>query len=161
MMNEEPTTDHAWLASWPLAVVLFVAVGYGLRLPGLESAQPEKKDDRVLVVAVRRLPEFVSPATAWTNAEKQVLPLLFEGLAEPTGASLGARYRPELAADLPPGGGLQMRLRLRPGAKWSDGTPVTTADVRHTYALAAGRAPAWKDLFELPRLQSPSEITWV
>jgi peptide/nickel transport system substrate-binding protein len=65
-----------------------------------------------------------------------------------------------LAAELPASDGLQVRLRLRPGARWSDGSQVSAADVRHTYALLAARAPAWKDLFELPRLQSPSEITW-
>jgi ABC-type oligopeptide transport system substrate-binding subunit len=145
---------------WRLAGVLILILAATCLLSQIAAGQQDKKDQRVLLVAVRHLPEFVAPGTAWTSAEKQILPLLFESLAEPTGATLGARYRPGLAAELPVGDGLQARLRLRPGAKWSDGSPVSAADVRHTYALLAGRAPAWKDLFELPRLQSPSEITW-
>jgi ABC-type transport system substrate-binding protein len=161
MTNDELRTESEGrrVLRWLLASAVLAAGGVGM-MSMLDAAQPDKKDGRVLIVAVRRLPEFLSPGTAWTNAEKQIVPLLFGSLAEPTGAALGARYRPELALELRAGDGLETRLRLRPGAKWSDGTPLTAADVRHSYALLANRAPVWKDLFELPRLQSPSEITW-
>src|SRR5687768_932253 len=118
--NERPRATGR--LSWAVAGVclLIALIAATSIVPQLGAGQPDKKDQRVLVVAVRRLPELISPGTAWTNAEKQVLPLLFESLAEPTGATLGARYRPGLAVQLPAGDGLQVRLRLRADAKWSD-----------------------------------------
>ncbi len=86
----------------------------------------------VLVVAVPRLPELMSPSFARTDAERAALDLLFEPLVRPVYDSLTGRgYEPALAAELP-----QLVVRGRDvsltDAMWSDGTPVTSADVRAT-----------------------------
>jgi peptide/nickel transport system substrate-binding protein len=118
----------------------------------------------ILYVGVRSLPEFLSPATAWTDPERQAVELLFERLLrESYDEGLGERYRPELAAGPPtviPGG---RRFRLRPGARWSDGRRVTALDVRHTAQLLARadlpwRTPEWADLLEPPTAPDPLRI---
>jgi ABC-type transport system substrate-binding protein len=125
------------------------------RLPGLRDALLKRQGAYpVLYVGVASLPERLSPATGWTDPEKQAVELLFERLvAEVYGEAHGERYQPRLAAALPeplPGG---RRCRLRPDAYWSDGGRVTSADVRHS-ALLLGRSPAWADLVEPPSIES-------
>jgi peptide/nickel transport system substrate-binding protein len=72
-----------------------------------------------------------------TGYEALVGELVYGALAEigPDG-----NYYPELAADLPTlanGGlsedGLTVTWKLRPGVRWSDGQPFTSADVRYTW----------------------------
>ncbi len=106
---------------------------------------------RVLYVAVPELPENLSPATAWTTAERAALDLLFSRLVqvrleEPP----GQRYETDLAAKLPERDGLHLHAQLREDRYWSDGERVTAADVRHTaYLLRA--TSTWRDLVEVPR----------
>src|SRR5262249_36986189 len=55
-----------------------------------------------LNVGVRRLPEFLTPDKASTEAERQAIELLFEGLIKPISeADKGTRYAACLAADRP------------------------------------------------------------
>jgi len=123
-----------------------------------------KKQWHVLLVAVRQLPESLSPATATTDSEKRCLDLLFENLVRPrASASLGSYYEPELARSLPMASGLQRRFDLGRRAYWSDGERVTSADVRHTAQLLSqsGAATAWRDLYEVPRFEGdPFRLTF-
>jgi ABC-type oligopeptide transport system substrate-binding subunit len=139
------------------AMVLLFLQGVGDFLPAQEPpARENPAKSKILYVGVHELPEFLSPATAWTDSETQAVELLFEGLAEPRyDLRWGQFYRPQLALTLPdimPGG---RRFRLPRNARWSDGTAVTSLDVRHTAQLlkASGRAPEWLDLLEEPRVE--------
>jgi ABC-type transport system substrate-binding protein len=108
---------------------------------------------RVLNVAVRRLPEYLSPATAWTNAENQALNLLFSRLVQARfDEPPGQQYEPDLVAELPRADGIRRNIRLRRDAYWSDGERLTTADVRHTAQLLE-RTSTWRDLIEPPRYE--------
>jgi ABC-type transport system substrate-binding protein len=135
------------LAAWP-------------RLPGLRDELERRRGTyRVLYVAVRALPERLSPATATTDVERQCLELLFQGLVEVrTDAAQGRYYRPVLAERLPPATGVDRAVRLRRDVYWSDGEHFTTADIRHTVQLLTrpdlpGRTTIWRELLEPPRFE--------
>jgi peptide/nickel transport system substrate-binding protein len=119
----------------------------------------------VLYVGVKSLPKYLSPATAWTDAERQAVELLFEGLVEPYFDAGGVwRYHPALAEGRPRVTFLGREFQLAHDAFWSDGKRVTATDVRHTVGLLkkadlAGRNTAWADLVEDPRVEgTPYQI---
>jgi ABC-type oligopeptide transport system substrate-binding subunit len=122
-----------------------------------DAKQPAANTPKaILFVGVRELPESLSPATAWTDVETQSLELLFEALVQQRyDPKVGQIYVPELAADFPAPLGGGRRFRLAAGARWSDGTAVTSLDVRHTAQLehGSGRAPEWEDLLDEPRVE--------
>ncbi len=140
------------------ALLIFPGAQVVPAVPNPQDASANRQEEQpVLYVGVRDLPEKLSPATAWTDSEIQAVELLFESLAEPRyDRELGQFYRPELAVNLPEPGGGGRRFRLPRDARWSDGKPVTSFDVRHTAELLArsGRAPEWHDLLEEPRVES-------
>src|SRR5262249_54710203 len=106
-------------------------------------------DFSVLHVGVRSLPQFLSPATASTDVEKQALDLLFEGLVKyRPHAPGGPRYEPVLAADTPRLTPLGRVFHLHRQAFWSDGTRVTAPDVRFTVDLLREKNWAWAELLD-------------
>jgi peptide/nickel transport system substrate-binding protein len=129
------------------------------RLPGARDELEKRRGTyQVLRIAVRTLPEALSPATAWTDVEKQSLDLLFEGLAQAREHPvLGKSYRPILVDHLPDGD-TQAQIRLRRDLFWSDGSRLTAADVRHSLQLCrqegnAGRNSAARELLQEPRFE--------
>jgi peptide/nickel transport system substrate-binding protein len=148
------------LADREAAERLAEALGIWPRLPGLYDALLRRRNAYpVLHVGVRALPEFLSPAAARTDAERQAVELLFEGLLRQTyDPDQGQRFLPQLADGAPeaiPGG---HRFSLDRDAFWPGGERVTAADVRDTVLLLKGHAapgvpPAWAaDLVEDPLL---------
>jgi peptide/nickel transport system substrate-binding protein len=132
------------------------------RAPGLRNdLEKLKKTYRVLHVAVRNLPENLSPATAWTDAERGALDLVFDRLVQvQLDDVLGQRYLPDLAKQLPHPEGTRLSVQLRRDAYWSDGERLTTADVRHTAQLS-GRTSMWRDLVSVPRFEGdPFSLTF-
>lgn len=92
-------------------------------------------------------PVTVTPLTARTRAERTLVGLLFSGLTRlgPDGLP-----RPDLAASWASSeGGKVWTFRIRPDARWHDGTPVTAADVVFTVA-------ALKD----PDAPGPAAASW-
>ena len=132
------------------------------RLPDARDALERRKGTfQTLVVAVRSLPMHLSPATAWSESEKQALELLFDRLYRvEQRQGLGKRYRPLVATALPTGA-LTATILLRSDAYWSSGERLTAADLRHTAYLmnqtdAAGRSALWRDFLERPPLAGKS-----
>ena len=98
-----------------------------------------------------------------TGYERLAGELVYSGLAEigPDG-----NYYPELAAELPTlanGGlsedGLTVTWHVRPGVRWSDGAPFTSADVRFTWA-ALRDSGIWAPGFDLIQdIETPDDFT--
>src|SRR5262249_2666757 len=137
------------------------------QLPGLRDSVLNRRNAySILYVGVRRLPELFSPATAWTDAEKQAVELLFEGLVQPVHTKANEHFEARLAARLPLAPdratpGWERTFALRRDAYFSDGQRVSSVDVRHTVLLLSdpqrpGRAPAWSDIVEVPRVEGGS-----
>jgi ABC-type transport system substrate-binding protein len=110
----------------------------------------------VLGVGVRSLPVNMSPATAYTDSERQAVELIFDSLVKVTVEADGSQsYAPDLADKLPRYWPLVRSFRLIHDAKWSNGQPVTGADVRETVNLLrkpdwVGFSPEWTDIVEGP-----------
>ncbi|HEV2415252.1 MAG TPA: ABC transporter substrate-binding protein [Candidatus Dormibacteraeota bacterium] len=91
---------------------------------------------------IRTLNSMLSSDTA----SNQVIGLLFDGL---TNQKKDGTIIPALAESFTSSSdGLTYTFKLRSGLKWSDGQPITSDDVKFTYALAYD--PAYKD-FASPR----------
>jgi len=137
------------LAAWP-------------QLPGLRDAYLRRKNAyTILHVGVRALPEFMSPATACTDAERQAVELLFEGLLKAVyDDGHGQRYLGQLALGPPvvlDDG--RRRFHLAHNAFWSDGKRVTSFHVRDTIQAnlrLPERPPEWTDLVEAPSVTKES-----
>jgi ABC-type oligopeptide transport system substrate-binding subunit len=110
-----------------------------------------------LVVAVRELPENLSPALAYTDSEKQAVELLFEGLIkltpviDPAVGQPAQRISLGLAAQMPRQIPLGRSFQIAPNAHWSDGSLLTVSDIRRTaYLLCdpkwSARDPEWAQL---------------
>jgi hypothetical protein len=123
------------------------------RLPEARDAIERRRGTyATLVIAVPALPENLSPATATTVVERQMLDLMFDRLYCEEVHSLGRRYRPQAAAALPGGASIPLRRDIF----WSDGQRLTAAEVRHTALLlndseAFSRSGLWRDFVDVPR----------
>ncbi len=119
-------------------------------LPGLKDVQVDVANDNpTLKVGVRELPLNLSPATAFNEAEKQAVELMFESLYELGPEPDGGRFRPALARGRPGLVALGREIVLPRDAFWSNGKPITSADVVSTLRLLRsdwpGRVHAWAD----------------
>jgi peptide/nickel transport system substrate-binding protein len=137
------------------------------RLPGLHDYRLRLDNAlAVLRVGVRRLPVNLSPNLAYTDAEKQAVELLFEGLVKVSYAPDGSQYYvPGLAEGQPVVLPLGRQFHIARDAYWSNDQPVTAADVRNTLRLLkdpkwSGFDPTWKELVEDMRLSNdPSRVS--
>jgi ABC-type oligopeptide transport system substrate-binding subunit len=112
---------------------------------------------QVLRVAMRQMPTHLSPGWACTDAEKRCVDLLFESLVrcDPEVRAEGDTgvtwfYRSSLSDIRPKIVSLGRQFRLPREATWSDGTPLTLADVRFTWDLlkkteGSGRGQIWTE----------------
>ena len=139
--------------------LLSQAIAIWPRLPGLrDELEKRNKSYQVLYVAARELPEYLSPALAWADAERQIVELVFESLVQVRhDAKTGPHYRPVLAESLPAGAGIRRPFRLRRDVYWSDGEHFTSADIRHSAKLLGlpglPIGVAWRETLEMPQLE--------
>src|SRR2546427_8581598 len=77
-------------------------------------------------------PEIYDPGLAVGQPDGRVCRILFEGLTREDPKTLeprpGQAYRWDISED-----GLRYTFHLRPGIRWSDGTPVTSRDFRWSW----------------------------
>jgi peptide/nickel transport system substrate-binding protein len=130
-------------------------------LPPLALAVDVLND--AIIVSIPTDPPSFNAYLKNTGYEALIGELVYGALAEigPDG-----HYYPELAADLPAlanGGlsedGLTVTWRLRPGIRWSDGEPFSSADVRFTW-LALHDSGVWAPGFDLiENVETPDPLT--
>jgi peptide/nickel transport system substrate-binding protein len=123
--------------------------------PGLKDLQLQLKGSvpKALGVGVGDVPEHFSPTTAITNSEKQALDLLFESLVRVRERpGIGQVFEPILTVTPPEVIPLGRRFQLSRDAYWSNGQPVSAADVRATVEsrLRRGVDPMWNELMANP-----------
>ncbi len=95
-------------------------------------------------------PSSINPVTARTQADRDLVALVFSGLAKlgPAG-----RVVPDLAASwtVQKNGG-RYTVKIRPDARWQDGVPVTSADVVFTIKVlqdpdySGPQAASWNEI---------------
>ena len=116
---------------------------------GVPSASPDPYVSRPYREGVVGHPFSISPLTARTQADRDLVALLFSGLVKngPAGTLL-----PDLAETWTVDGtGASWTFELRPDARWHDGQPITAQDVAFTIRTlqdpeyTGPAAGSWKD----------------
>jgi peptide/nickel transport system substrate-binding protein len=114
-------------------------------LPGIAQARIQL-GGKVLYVAVPKLPELMSPATAATDPERWAVELMFEGLLQAVPDPEVIRYRPVLAEALPAVMPLGRSFTLPKNVRWArddQQDPLDARDVRGTLNLL--RKPGFRE----------------
>ena len=103
--------------------------------PRLGWAQGKPKPDGQVVIGLSQEPTVFDPRRPHIEVDEGVYMALYSPL---WGVSPSGQLIPRLALEVPTvanGGlsadGLTWSLKLRPGVKWHDGTPFTSADVAY------------------------------
>jgi ABC-type transport system substrate-binding protein len=124
-------------------------------LPGLRALRIQTDTAYpILRVSMRELPKYLSPAYAFTDGERRCVDLLFESLVNLLPDERGAMYyEPSLAVGRLKLIPLGRQIVLPRDARWSDGGPLTTNDLRYTVTLlkegkVTGRCAAWGELLD-------------
>jgi peptide/nickel transport system substrate-binding protein len=151
-------------------LITTAGVGAGLALgatPGM--AQPKTKPTGQAVIGLSQEPTVFDPRRPHIEVDDGVHMALFSALwmVDPSGT-----MQPRLALEVPTtenGGisadGLTWTIKLRPGVKWHDGAPFTSADVKFTLeSLMAPNFPAYSRIGHslVTEIQTPSPeiVTW-
>jgi peptide/nickel transport system substrate-binding protein len=114
----------------------------------------------VLKMARNAEPGIFIPWLLDDNAALFIMANVFDGLLRVT--KDGASVEPALATNWDQSAdGLTWTFHLRPGVKFSDGTPLTSDDVKVTLDLArGGQRSTWKDNYKaIKEIQTPDPMT--
>jgi peptide/nickel transport system substrate-binding protein len=118
-----------------LVAIALLAAG----LPACSRPAPCGSCDHLVIVATGE-PSSILPPLAYETVGRDIGDQVYERLAElqPGHApSDTTGYEPRLAARWERVDSLTWRFHVRPGARWSDGQPVTASDVVYSFATAA------------------------
>ena len=134
--------------------------------PGSDGAAAEHGGTVVMTIAGE--PDFLIPPFIELASGNQVADLIFDRLAEP-GIELntyGDRgFTPELAESWTwSADSLSISFTLNPRARWHDGKPVTSRDVRFTHQLyidPAAASPVASLLTNIDSVSTPDSLTAV
>lgn len=134
---------------------------------GGESSRAPSND--LLVIGYDREPDTMNRFS--THILEDIQSCIIEGL---TTTDERMNVVPLLAAEVPtlenggvrmlPGGGMEVTWRLRPGIRWHDGVPFTSADVRFTVEAinSPGYNPESTDGFDrIESVETPDSLTAV
>lgn len=161
--------NWTFVATGTVAALAMTACSGGDNSPGTDSgAAGEPQTGGVLTVGLYQEPDNLNPYLAVQTASRLVRELTIEGLVD---AGPGDEYVPALAEEVPSeanGGisadGKTITYRLREGLQWSDGDPLTSADVKFTWdtIMAPGNAVNSKTGYELiESIETPDDTTVV
>jgi len=109
------------------AALAVAALSLGLLL----AAEPALAQKKQLVVALNQDPDILDPTLARTYVGRIIFEQMCEKLYE---IDENLKIYPQLAADLPTvaDGGKTVTIKLRPGVKFNDGTPMNAEAVRYS-----------------------------
>ncbi len=99
-------------------------------------------DAHTLVVGTRAEPKSLNPIAITSSEGHQVAGLVFLKLLQEQDDFMS--FKPQLASSWEwSADSLAVTFHLRPDARWSDGEPVTAADVRFTWQVQVDTTVAW------------------
>jgi peptide/nickel transport system substrate-binding protein len=125
-------TRRQFLQYGAVAAAAGVTLGSGAELASSASAAsiPTK-----LRVGWNSPPDLMNPFTYESTASGEILQLIYDTLTE---YDINLKAVPSLAeSETASSDGRSFTYKLRSGAKWHDGKPVTSADVKYTYDTLA------------------------
>lgn len=124
---------------------------------GSASGAPAVRHGGQLVIAVTSRPVSLNPLTAGdvtsVRAYAPLYPLLYDARPD-------LSLTPDLAAAMPQlsAGGLAWTVRVRPGARWSDGAPMTAGDVVYTVTTESDPTLAGDATFDWSMLAKVEQV---
>lgn len=140
----------------------------GAATPEASPAATTGPSGGIVTVGLYQEPDNLNPYLAVQTASRLVRQVALEGLlkADPSGS-----YVPGLAAEVPTvqnGGisadGLTITYKLKSGLTWSDGDPVTSADVKFTWDLImdpANKVNSQSGYNQIASIDTPDDTTVV
>ncbi|GAC1647741.1 MAG: peptide-binding protein [Gemmatimonadaceae bacterium] len=144
------------LATRIATVTVVVALGCGVA--DQREVNSTGEYGGTVVITSPAEPATLFPATAIASAERAVIELIFERLAEPpmNMRTVGdAGFEPRIAQSWTwASDSLSIAFHLNPKARWHDGVPVRAADVRFTYRIYGDRTVGSPSLQLLSNLDS-------
>ncbi len=164
-----------------LASVVLAACGGGAAAPATDAPAGEATDAPAAATEAPVSTEPKSATGAWSQEPDNIIPYFTQmsyaiWIAQLTMVGLGewddqGNFVAELAADVPTaenGGvsadGLTITWKLREGLKWSDGEPLTSADVKFTWEaiMDPANAPLSRVGYEkIASIETPDDLTVV
>src|SRR6202158_4142977 len=151
------THDRRWLKPFTRALSVALLLGVCM-VPALTTAAAQSPS--VLKMARNAEPGVFIPWLLDDNAALFIMANVFDGLLHVT--KDGASVEPALATSWETSAdGLTWTFHLRPGVKFSDGTPLTSNDVKVSLDLArGGQRSTWKDNYKaIKEIQAPDPAT--
>jgi peptide/nickel transport system substrate-binding protein len=125
----QPAVNHPTMEAEPMLMRRALIAVTTLCLGFVLAAEPAQAQKKSLVVALNQDPDILDPTLARTYVGRIIFAQMCEKLYE---IDENLRIFPQLAADLPTitDGGKTVTIKLRPGVKFNDGTPMTAESVR-------------------------------
>lgn len=129
---------------------------------------PLPENPKTVVVGMKQEPDNITPYFTTMASAFSVAQLTLLGLAEWDGEG---NIIPDMATEIPTtenGGisddGLTITWHLQEGLLWSDGTPLTSADVKYTWEMTISKenASLWQTGYDkIDRIELPDDYTVV
>jgi peptide/nickel transport system substrate-binding protein len=126
-----PEVNHHEMEAVPMlmrrALMTITALFVALTL----AAEPAQAQKKTLVIALNQDPDILDPSPSRTYVGRIIFSQMCEKLYE---IDENLRIFPQLAADMPTfaDGGKTVTIKLRPGVKFNDGTPMNAESVRYS-----------------------------
>lgn len=149
------------LRSWPGALVLLAAIATGCGDGPSDCARCG-----TLVIATAGNPDALLPPLVRATVGRDISDLMYERLGRLEAGGLpvdSSDFQPGLARDWRRIDSVTLEFRLRPGAEWHDGRPVTAADVAFSFAAYAdsGLDTSNREILERLTVTTPDDSTVV
>src|SRR6476469_6814708 len=167
-MVDVATVKPQLLVPMRLSITLLVAAVCLMGCFGDESAKSAGENGGTLVVSVGGDPDVLFPPLSETTSAQIVENLVYDPLAE-IGDSLStvgdAGFKPRLARSWTwAADSLSIAFHLDSAARWHDGVPVRSADIKSTYRVytdSASGSPFAVTLASIDSVTTPDSMTAV
>lgn len=128
-----------------------------------EAAGLKPATDQTLIVGLQEEPYLFDPSINWDYGGVSVEPHVYEGLMRAWRGSTESILEPDLAESYEiSSDGLKYTFKLKNGIKFSDGSPLTSDDVKFTFERCKSLNQGPAILFEaMDTIQAPDEQTVV